>query len=335
MQTDGYAFMADTVTKFHGSINVTGWFFHERDHLAAVSIVGSNIAAQISDVGLAHPAIESDTGRGCGFRVQCLRGSDDFPDDLTIAFATRAGRRIEARLLDLAGERLAESSSARLYRRFLEAVMAMHHPRVVDIGGRDRSDFDRARDFPGIDYVVVDILPGENVGVVADAHELSKHLAPLSADAVISTATFEHLLMPWKAVVEMNRILKPGGLACIISHQTLGLHDMPWDFWRFSADAWDGLLNPYTGFEIVERSLAQEMYVIPFLYRRDMAIAEKSAGYEFSGVIARKSGPARVDWPVPLQEIIASRYPADMEDPSPSSATNGGRRRSKRLAGTR
>jgi SAM-dependent methyltransferase len=335
MQTDGYVYMADTVSKFHRSINVTGWFFHERDHLAGVSLVGSNIVAQISEVGLAHPAVEPGPAGGRGFRIQCLRGSDDFPDDLMITFAPHTGQQIEVKLLDLAEERLVESSSARLYRRFLEAVMAMHHPRVVDIGGRDRSDFDRARDFPGIDYVVVDILPGENVGVVADAHELSKHLAAEAADAVISTATFEHLLMPWKAVVEMNRILKPGGLACIISHQTLGLHDMPWDFWRFSADAWDGLLNSYTGFEILERSLAQEMYVIPFLYRRDMAIAEKSAGYEFSGVIARKSGPSMVDWPVPLQEIIASRYPAEVDDNSSGGVRGGTRRKSKRLAGIR
>jgi hypothetical protein len=128
---------------------------------------------------------------------------------------------------------------------------------------------------------------------------------------VIAAATFEHLLMPWKAVVEINRVLKPNGLVCLISHQTLGLHDMPWDFWRFSGDSWDGLLNGYTGFEIVERAMAQEQFVIPFFYRPAMDIAEKSAGFEFSGVIARKTGPPLVDWPVPLHDIIATRYPTD------------------------
>ncbi len=311
MHANGCAFMADVVAKFHRSILVTGWFVHERDRLANVKITGSDIIAQTSAVGLAHPGVEP----GRGFQVQCLRGSDDFPEHLALVFSTTSGRSIEANLLELSTERMAESGAARLYRRFMDMVSSTPRPVVVDIGGRDRSDFDRSRDFPGVEYIVADLLAGHNVDIVADAHELSRHIAPESADAVISTATFEHLLMPWKAVVEVNRILKPGGLACIISHQTLGLHDMPWDFWRFSADAWDALLNRYTGFEILERSQAQEVFVIPFVYRSEMAIAEKSAGYEFSGVIARKSGPALVDWPVPPGKIIATRYPDTPHEP--------------------
>ena len=314
MHVDGYTFMADTVAKFHHSVYVTGWFRHDHDGLASASMIGPGIVAQVARVGLVHPSVEPEVLPGRAFTLQAVREETTFPDDLGIAFVTHAGRRIEANLLALSAERLAQSATARLYHQFIDMVMGMDRPRVIDIGGRNRSDYDRGRDFPGTSYVVVDILPGENVDIVADAHALSDHLAPESADAVIAAATFEHLLMPWKAVVEINRVLKPGGIACVISHQTLGLHDMPWDFWRFSADAWDALFNRYTGFEILERAMAQEQFVIPFFYRHAMDIAEKSAGFEFSGVIARKIGPARVDWPVPLAEIISTRYPTDGDD---------------------
>ncbi|WP_373690468.1 methyltransferase domain-containing protein [Sphingobium sp. DEHP117] len=59
-----------------------------------------------------------------------------------------------------------------------------------------------------------------------------------SFDAVYSVSVFEHLLMPWKVALEMNRVLRMGGIAYIHTHQTLGLHDMPWDFWRFSDTSW-------------------------------------------------------------------------------------------------
>jgi hypothetical protein len=62
--------------------------------------------------------------------------------------------------------------------------------------------------------------------------------------------------MPWKAVVEINQVLKPGGLLCIMTHQTVGMHDLPSDFWRISGDAWQSLLNVYTGFEIVIHAMS-------------------------------------------------------------------------------
>lgn len=313
MQVDGYSFMAAAVAKFYHTVYVAGWFRHDQDQLVSAKLIGPGIIAQHGAIGLPHPSVDPESVPGRGFQLQCLRDTDQFCDDLAIIFETKSGRRLESNLIALSAERLAQSTTAHLYHRFQDALAGMERPLVIDIGGRDRSDFDRSQHFPAATYRVVDILPGANVDIVADAHELSSHVAHDSADAVISTATFEHLLMPWKAIVEINRVLKPGGLLCVITHQTLGLHDMPWDFWRYSADAWDGLLNRFTGFEIVERALSQEQYVIPFFYRDAMAIAEQSAGFDFTGVIARKTGLALVDWPVPLGDVIASRYPATID----------------------
>lgn len=309
MQVGDYVFMADAVSKFHRSVYVTGWFRHDADHLVDVVLIGTDILAQHGEVGLRHDVVDPEVSPGRGFRLQCLRKDDRFDDRLTLAFHTASGRVVTATLLELAKERAAQSATARLYHRFVAEVARMHRPLVIDLGGRARSGNERAADFPGARFVVADIIGGSNVDVVADAHQLSRHVAPGSVDAVISFATFEHLAMPWKAVVEINRVMRPGGLACLISHHTIGLHDMPCDYWRFSADTWDALLNRHTGMEIIDRSLSDEQFVIPFFYQPDAAHAEQSAGYAFSGVIARKVGAANVDWDVPLREIVTTPYP--------------------------
>lgn len=309
MQVDRYSFMADAVAKFHRSVYVSGWICHDADSLTAVSLRGAGILAQFGEVGLRHDTVEPDSSPGKGFRLQCLRGDDRFDEGMEILFQMASGHSVSASLLQLATERAAQSATAQLYHRFLAEVDAMYRPLVIDLGGRARSGNERAADFPGARFMVADIVGGPNVDIVADAHQLSRYIAPGSVDAIISVATFEHLAMPWKAVIEINRVLRPGGLACLITHHTIGLHDMPWDYWRFSADAWDALLNRQTGMEIFDRSLSDAQFIIPFFYQPAAAYAEQSAGYTFSGVIARKVGSALVDWDVPLREIIDIPYP--------------------------
>ena len=114
MQINGCAFMADVMAKFHRSILVTGWFVHERDRLADVAITGPDIIAQISAVGLAHPG----AGPGHGFRVQCLRGSDDFAEELALVFSTTSGRSIVVNLdVDALSTRLTSDSNWTLHER--------------------------------------------------------------------------------------------------------------------------------------------------------------------------------------------------------------------------
>lgn len=314
MLVNDYQFMCDVVAKFQHTLVVRGWFRHDQDWLVSVEIVGPGILAQLGTVGLEHPSVHRSDGRGCGFSIDCFRTeSGPVPNELEVRFSTSEGNTIDARVLDLASERVAADESAALYNAFLESVRAIDNPTIIDVGGRDRSKFDRRVHFPGCTYIVVDVLPGANVDIVGDAHELSSMLPAESADAAISAYTFEHLLMPWKAAVELNRVLKPGGLICAMSHQALGLHDPPWDFWRFSENAWSGLFNRYTGFEIVETVMSSPQFIVPFFYAPHNAHAERSAGFEHSVVVARKTGQPEVDWPVAVSEVIDTAYP-DTDD---------------------
>lgn len=114
------------------------------------------------------------------------------------------------------------------------------------------------------EVIGIDITPGPGVDVVADAHVLSRHFEPRSFDAVYSIAVFEHLLLPWKVALEINRLLVPGGVAWITSHEGFPIHEEPWDFYRFGAGCWAALFNERTGFEVIEGRPAGAATVRPW-----------------------------------------------------------------------
>lgn len=307
-------FMIDSCTKFFNSIMINGWFHHTSDILLNAEIKNSpvRILSSISEVNIRHDGVLS-LGENKGFFIQLLFEKETFPDDLTMKFETKGGRQIEVLLNELISDRISRFSTPSIYQKFLELLDLNKCRTMLDIGGRDRSKLDRSKQFPNIDVTVLDIIDGNNVDVVGDAHELSKTFQPDSFDSVYSVCVFEHILMPWKVAVEINKILKIGGVGMIFTHQTLGMHDLPWDFWRFSSDSWDSIFNNRTGFEIVDRAMDAESYILPFIYRPDKKLAERSAGYEGTAVLVRKIGNATVNWDVGLSEIINTQYP-DVED---------------------
>jgi len=208
--------------------------------------------------------------------------------------------------LGLPGADPAHAITGVFVRRLREAPAG----RLLEIGARARSGVSRREFAPeGWTYEGLDILAGPNVDTVGDAHELSRIYPPASFDAVMSVSVFEHLLMPWKVVVELNRVLKPGAIGLLGSHQTWPLHDTPWDFWRFSDHAWRGLLNPATGFEILEVGMGEPTYVVPKRLQPALAWTEESTGALASVVLFRKIGETQLSWPVELSDVLDTSYP--------------------------
>lgn len=107
--------------------------------------------------------------------------------------------------------------------------------RVLDVGAGDapyRELFDR------FDYLTSDWEGTEHVAdrpydIVAQAHDLP--LDDDSLDAVVCTQVLEHLPEPWVAVEEFHRVLRPGGRVIITAPLTWYLHELPHDYYRFTA----------------------------------------------------------------------------------------------------
>lgn len=309
MLMNGCEFLADSSAKFHRGLYVWGWFHHPDEKLARVAIRHETILAWEGQAGLPHGGVEPTFGPDKGFRIDAFLSRPDFPGDAVVTFETDGGTVIEIALRELNRERIARMRSFSLFREFRTLVAEKPEAKLLDIGGRDRSQILPEYLFGNADVSVIDILDGPGVDVVGDAHELSRHYELDSFDFVHSASVFEHLIMPWKVVLEINRILKPGGLVFISTHQTIGLHDAPWDYWRFSESCWDGLFNAATGFEIIDRHADFESFIIPTLFRPGKEDAEGSVGHEASNVLARKTGTSDLQWPVNADSLVSTSYP--------------------------
>lgn len=198
-----------------------------------------------------------------------------------------------------------------LLAQFTSRIAAMPAGHMLEIGSRERTGANYRGLLPqGWDYLGFDILDGPNVDVVGDAHEASSFLPHDHFDAVMSFAVFEHLLMPWKAVLEMNKVLKPGAIGLILAPQTWPLHEEPWDYFRFSRHAWKGLLNPATGFEIIAAADGGTTFVVPASLTRGSAFGEWHTGAMMSGVLFRKTASTPLVWPVTVGDVVDDVYPA-------------------------
>ncbi len=195
--------------------------------------------------------------------------------------------------------------------RFHAMLLERSPGRLLEVGARARSGVVRRNWVPaGWCYSGFDIAAGPNVDVVGDAHALSGCYEPGRFDAIMAFSVLEHLLMPWKFVIELNRVLKPGALGLFTTHQCWPLHDQPWDFWRYSDTAWTGLLNKATGFEIIAAKMGEPAYIVAQKCAPETAFSGPAQGALASFVLFRKTGETTLQWPVELADITGTHYPS-------------------------
>lgn len=112
-------------------------------------------------------------------------------------------------------------------------------PYCIEVGTRrwDETRPTAHRDwFDGCTYRGVDMEAGTDVDVVDDCHTLAK-FDDATVDAFLAVSVFEHLARPWDAAEAIARVVAPGGVAYIDTHQSFPVHGYPHDYFRFSLDA--------------------------------------------------------------------------------------------------
>jgi len=97
--------------------------------------------------------------------------------------------------------------------------------------------------FPGMEYVGADMRQGIGVDQILNLHKIN--LPPESVGTVICLDTLEHVEYPHRALEEIHRILKPDGIAIISSVMYFPIHYQPYDYWRFTPEAFRSLLKPF------------------------------------------------------------------------------------------
>ena len=80
----------------------------------------------------------------------------------------------------------------------------------------------------------LEINSGHNVDIVASADNIP--LQHSSVDLVVSQEVLEHVPSPSDVLLEIYRVLKPGGCLYLQIPWVFGYHGCPNDYWRFSRD---------------------------------------------------------------------------------------------------
>jgi SAM-dependent methyltransferase len=118
---------------------------------------------------------------------------------------------------------------------------------VVEIGSRPAAGQENLADlrplFDGVDYIGCDLRSGPGVDRIEDVHALT--FADASVGTVLALDTLEHVADPLRAVAEIARILRPGGVVLMSSVMFFPIHEHPWDYWRFTPEGLDLVLGPF------------------------------------------------------------------------------------------
>jgi SAM-dependent methyltransferase len=88
-----------------------------------------------------------------------------------------------------------------------------------------------------------DMREGPGVDIVLDLHDIDLPLD--AAGTVIALDTLEHVERPWEAMAEIQRVLKPGGIAILTSVMRFPIHGYPNDYWRFTPEGLRSLFKVF------------------------------------------------------------------------------------------
>lgn len=304
-----FLFSIDQFSIFDEFLLIKGWAFHFEFQTRGFYLVSDGgrrislekIPMESQDV----MAVHGPAARGSRFVIRHIFQPGERPARTASLLVTLSDGSVQSIPL---GAPAVDPARA-LFETFHERVDAMPPGNFLEIGFRARcGNIRRERIPPTWSYTGLDVVAGETVDLVGDADGLSNMLAPAGFNAVLAISVLEHVSMPWKLVLELNKVMATGGIGFVLTHQNWPLHDRPWDFWRFSSDVWPALFNRRTGFRILAAEMAEPAFTVA--NRWHPGVDFHDGGFLASAVMFEKIGESDLDWQVDPGEILRSEYPA-------------------------
>jgi SAM-dependent methyltransferase len=162
----------------------------------------------------------------------------------------RANReRIQKELGASPERRYLSPSAYGQYLATLGLLRAHVRGKVIDLGCGDAPFRGQLADRVDA-YDTLDLRPRIQTTYVGDIQDM--HMIPDGAyDSALSLEVLEHVPDPFRAVGEIFRILKPGGVVVISVPHLSRIHDAPYDYYRYTGFGLHYMLAR-AGFEIVE-----------------------------------------------------------------------------------
>ncbi len=125
---------------------------------------------------------------------------------------------------------------------------------ILDVGSFDvNGSYKELFLNPNWNYTGIDMVKGPNVDIVSkSAYDFGINKV---FDVVISGNCLEHVESPLKWIKEVEKVIKPNGLVCIITPFSIGEHRYPVDCWRILPDGYRYLLEKESNFTVLETKL--------------------------------------------------------------------------------
>lgn len=126
--------------------------------------------------------------------------------------------------------------------------------KILDVGSFDKSgtyNYGLILNEDKWTYQGLDLIEGNNVDIVVENGYDWQEIEDESYDVIISGQAFEHIEFFWLTLEQIKRILKPGGLFCLIVPSTGPVHKNPYDCYRFREDSMTSMAK-YINFNVIE-----------------------------------------------------------------------------------
>lgn len=182
-------------------------------------------------------------------------------------------------------------SSYRQMQRFVAEYMQPLRgsaQRIVDIGSMDVNGTYRTLfDDDNWQYTGLDLDAGKGVDIVLSNPYHWREIKTASADVVVSGQALEHVDYFWLTLLEIERILKPGGMLCLLVPSGGYEHRYPVDCWRFYPDGLQTMAD-YMRLQVIEKYA---------LWEDDYPYTDDSREWKDAVLIAQKtSQPTVIRW---------------------------------------
>ncbi len=140
--------------------------------------------------------------------------------------------------------------------------------------------------YSNVSYTGCDMVAGLNVDIVLKSPYNWSNIPANSFDFVISGQMLEHVEFPWLTFIEINRVLKPGGVCCIIAPSAGIMHNFPLDCYRYYPDGIAALAS-YANLEVLKAFAEWERDKYPELNEtwKDCVLIAKKRNNTFKNVI--------------------------------------------------
>jgi len=195
----------------------------------------------------------------------------------------------------------------RILDREVERMAAGLKGAVLDIGAgpqpyRDLLYRSGVKRYVALDWVKS--LHGMGMDVAADVAGLP--FVGESFDGVLCTQVLEHCPDPARALAEVARVLRPGGRLLISVPFLFQVHELPWDYYRYTHEGIRHLLAGAALSLVEMRRQGGAVVVIAILASRTAGIVFEWVGDTVSGILGRVFGrEAGISWPSAAARCMA------------------------------